>query len=841
MASDSGVRDFEDLKFVDHYESKIESPEKEVISPTKEVIRPIDQTSKNSTFDKSIEQSVGEGNIGTISHDSGGEDDLDSGLEDSNSSHDSENERFIDRQEDIVHVEKPDIIKPPTTTFDPSKSSSKIVDELFNFINEENVVGDLEEQSVAIAEQKMTEDSTSRYRAGNVEWSLDAVNNNSEQVLESSAQEIKNEPKTETDYVLTVKSESPLMVEDNVQLVPDTPGSANMNLYWYSTNLELDPNEIQEFKNSQRNPEESESKRSSSGDDYYREKMEENIIAREKLPQLEDLNMNLETNTATSERWSPAFESASSRCLDLASELKAQPEDNKTIETCDTLEGKKSEHPWGLEIENKLVLESESKLEDLPVVEPKFHHIADLPSASKLNEKPGESSEMKVNLQVKKNVCLKHFDSDFSSGMPLETSEMNVQIKEKQTVDEAAVDQADAVGYMELEDKDIIKAQNAYINNTDTNLDTSNVYKQQEEEHLVKDLTKNVLEDSKMENRQTQPPKASDMSKDAFTVDEPDAATSMENVGQEVMKAQVSNSVCAQMSEKDVKNVDNLKIKSKVEVMTEQVEKDDAKLLQSENKEMDVSEMPEQVTVREEGDIVVIDTSILIETDTLENNLSNNKDVETNQEILAESSQILKSEIQKEESFQAQPTEKVEATVIKYDPVEIKRKFKIDDDSDSRIISKGGNLLSSEILVDQYFDDSCYKLTLNDSWFRKRNEKFELKTSCSAVLSGGSVLTDEKIIIMSLQRLLSRKSKGGITKTLSEVVTELGLVEFATFQTKRNTYLLGDYTFILDLTDFGFQSGDIMLTVDNPAKVSDGIQSIEKIAKELGFCLLQGH
>lgn len=270
MASESEHPDFEDIKFVDHYESKIESPEKEVISPTKEVIRPFTDTSEglDGSVKNLVDEVVKRIEVESVSHDSNVENDSDSGLDTSNN--ESENEKFIDRQEDIVYAEKPAVLEPSSNTFDPNRSTSKIVDELFNFINEETGDGDLEEENRQVEEQKLTDDIP----PDNVEWSLDAMNNNSEQTVEEAGYAANISPQTETEFVLTSKTEPPRIVEDNVHLVPDTPGDANMNLFWYSNNLELDPNEIQEFNNSQKNTEESESKRSSTGDDYYMEKLE---------------------------------------------------------------------------------------------------------------------------------------------------------------------------------------------------------------------------------------------------------------------------------------------------------------------------------------------------------------------------------------------------------------------------------------------------------------------------------------------------------------------------------------------------------------------------------------
>lgn len=837
MASESEHGNFEDLKFVDHYESKIESPEKEVISPTKEVIiRPFTETSEG--LDGSVEniedEVVKRMDVENVSHDSNIENDSDSGLDTSNN--ESESEKFIDRQEDIVYAEKPAVLKPSSNTFDPSRSTSKIVDELFNFINEETGDGDLEEENRQVEEQKLTDDIS----PDNVEWSLDAMNNNSEQTVEPDAYVGNSGQKTETEteYVLTSKTEPPKIVEDNVHLVPDTPGDANMNLFWYSNNLELDPNEIQEFNNSQETSEESEYKRSSTGEDYYMERLErieDPKILQEQSLQTHNKNTSLETDSVSSERWSPIFESASSRFIDLASEMKAQPEDDKLIRNKDNSEDEKLEHPWGLEIENKLLLESEHKQEDLPIVEPKVYPVAD-----ETNEKTLETSDTKLSFQVRKNINLKQFDSDISSSVPRDTSDMNVQIKSEQAGTELPLDQADAVGYMELADKDMIKEQDTALVSVHENVDSSSG-----ESFKEKDSDKQpVMQNNGSVVKETQQTETLEESVDDIPIDQPDATGYMEIVDKEIIREQVSSSLYSQLSEKDVKNVDNLKRKSEVKLVTEQLEKDNAKEMQTEDKETNVNHITEETVVREERDIAEIESSILKAEMKLESEITTSHEdvVDTaTQEKRVELSQKSDSEIQTKENVQAEKNEKVQITMTKHEPIEVKRKFKINEDSESRIASKGGKVLRTETFIDQYFDDSCYKLTLNDSWFRKRNESYELKTSCSAVLSGGRVIADEKMIIQSLQKIMSGRSQISFTKTLTEVASDLGLIEFATFQTTRYIYELGEYTLTLDLTDFGFQSGDVVITVDNPAKVSEAIQKIDRLAQELGFQLLQAH
>ena len=832
MASDNTVRDFPDLKFVDHYERKIQSPEKEMISPAKEVLNPFREISddlsnslqksadesglKNETIERESSSSTDIDDDDDIDVKEGKteESDLDSGLDSSDnvSAENEINEKFVDRQEDIVHAEKPETLKSPTKTLEPSQSTSRIVDELFNFIDDENIEG-LDDQ-VENVEQKVTDDVSDPNGGGYVDWSLDAVNNNSEDIVKVQTEELRSEPDTEMGFILTAKTEpTPKIVEDNVHLVPDTPGDSDMNLYWYSTNLELDPSEIQEFKNAQEVEGESRIP-NSTGDEYYREKLEDYKpppAEAENIPQNEDRQSNLEVDSVNSERWSPIYESASSRFLDLASELKTQPDEGKASENVDT-ETKTSEHPWGLEVESKLLLDSESKHEELPVVEPKFHPIADISHDTQHDSQPDSSVNMKVSFQVRKNVDLKQFDLNLASGNPREISEMNIDLKNDKT--ENTVDEADATGYIELNDKGLIKAQEA-----DTIEAAPNG-----------DLT---LEVKKKESADTE---TQEISQKEIHIDQPDATGFMEIADREKIKAQFESTMHAQLSEKDVKNVDNMKKKSGDKIFTEEFEKGDLGGLQSEKQDVMEREMSEQDAGGDTVDLNELEANIITDdSKLLEGERDDRGEDETdavNQEMKLELSQKVESEIQKSDSLDLQ-VEKAKAIIVRYEPVEIKRKFKVGEDSEKIIASKGGQLLRTETFVDQYFDDSCYSLTLNDNWLRKRNETFEMKTSCEAD-SGEKVIVNEKMIVQSLQKMVHQKSQETIPKTLSELIIDLDLSEFTTFQTTRHYYELGDCTIALDLTDFGFQSGDVTITVDSPTKVPEAIHRMDKLARDLG-------
>ena len=787
MASERGLRDFEELKFVDRSENKIVTPEKEMISPTKEVIRPtsIQEDTQNKEPDNTLGTDVevqedNRENLKINIEKNLDETELDSGLD---SPDYSENDKFIDRQEDIVTVDPPEKLNTSDSVnvFDPSKSTSKIVDELFNFINDENMGGDLEDHNENLDGNKITEDGDGNSGSEPVQWSLDAVNNNSEQIVQASTLELSTEPKHETEFVLSAKIEEPRIVEDNVHLVPESPDGASMNLYWYSNNIMLDPSEIQAFKNSQNDSENPDNQASTTGDVYYREKLEEpRLVTENQIPLTEDKRSSLHSDSVKSEKWSPIFESASTRFLDLASEMKGQPNDHNLAEDHQET-AEKLEHPWGLETEEKHMSDTEDKQEELPEIEPKFHSLVGIPPVSKSDEVTDEHNDIKLSFQVKKNVTLKKFDKEISPEKVKDTEDSNSEMR---SMDVENIDHPDATGYMELADKDAIIKLNSL----------------NESEQIVGNIP----------------------------VDQSDAVGLMELADKETVLAQTS--VYTQLSQKDVKNVDNLRRKSEEKIVIEPILKSDTEELHAANQEPSLtskSEADKQKADDSSSKVAVLNISDNLEKgidmvplDSIDMTDAGSPQVQAKLDITSEPD-LLKAE--------AAPSLISKTILVKHEPVEIKRKFKVYDDSDKTVEKKGGKLLETEMFEDKYFDNSCYNLTLSDCWLRKRNSTFEFKTDSSS--SGSETLSDEKAIIQSLQEMFHQKRSH---ETLLELLDELEFSEFASFQTTRKQFQLDDYTLTLELTDFGFQVGDVSLIVDNPVNISDSILRIGTIAKQLG-------
>ena len=194
--------------------------------------------------------------------------------------------------------------------------------------------------------------------------------------------------------------------------------------------------------------------------------------------------------------------------------------------------------------------------------------------------------------------------------------------------------------------------------------------------------------------------------------------------------------------------------------------------------------------------------------------------------------------------------------------IEVERKFVLGRDSDSKLQGQGAKLLNKCSFTDVYYDTSDYRLTTNDHWLRKRNNQWQLKcppearrgdTSCTQYAE----YDNENTILKALQVLLDKEPPplpsqppaasglpsvtGTSTSTstsgysnLQGLVQKASLNEFAQYTTHRKTYVLDGFTIDLDLTDFGFQVGEIEVVVADESRITEALHQIDELAVKLG-------
>ncbi|XP_060587286.1 uncharacterized protein LOC132742814 [Ruditapes philippinarum] len=386
-----------DLRFVDHVESKIQSPEREVISPTKKSIKGPFSASATSLIGKINENGTMDNVNENAKSDSKKEEQSetksnDSGLDSSNVSSENSEEHFIDRQESYTAVDEPEVLTSPNRT----------VDKLFNFL-----------------------DSSSSQ-------SLDALNNNSEVIIGDNEEDKIEVAQTDMYLGKEVALHGGENGKDENVEQKETD-DASMNLYWYTSSLDVDMAELEQFKTSQ--TEESKTTETITtnlqitvGNGYYKTKnIEVDLEPQNGSVYKSETSFDIKATPVKRDSWSPAFESASSRILDLASELKSEPKHKKNKENesiRSAVEVDLEKHPWGLDVDRKVMSEVETEGPD------------DLPDIGEISSR----------------------DNVDSSVGPYQ-SEASVAFMENEFLrnTESLEDEADAIGYMELADKPIVE------------------------------------------------------------------------------------------------------------------------------------------------------------------------------------------------------------------------------------------------------------------------------------------------------------------------------------------------------------------------------------------------
>ena len=182
--------------------------------------------------------------------------------------------------------------------------------------------------------------------------------------------------------------------------------------------------------------------------------------------------------------------------------------------------------------------------------------------------------------------------------------------------------------------------------------------------------------------------------------------------------------------------------------------------------------------------------------------------------------------------------------------IEVERKFVLGKDSDAKLQGQGAKLSKECSFTDVYYDTTDYRLTTSDHWLRKRDKQWQLK--CPPEVRRGDERSTqyaeydkEETILKALQVILDKESPSATSPPVSAASTSgcsnlQGLVqkaplsEFAQYTTHRKTYVLDGFTIDLDLTDFGFQVGEIEVVVADESRITEALCQIDELAVKLG-------
>lgn len=173
--------------------------------------------------------------------------------------------------------------------------------------------------------------------------------------------------------------------------------------------------------------------------------------------------------------------------------------------------------------------------------------------------------------------------------------------------------------------------------------------------------------------------------------------------------------------------------------------------------------------------------------------------------------------------------------VTPFQPVEIERKFKVTADTKIKLVEIGAELHKEKVFLDKYYDNPDYSLTLKDCWLRQRNESWELKVvngQFTKLASQYQEITETNEIADFLVNHFHRLDLKGLAVDL--VIKKLDLQPFVEYTTTRQTYFLPECIIDLDLTDFGYQVGEIEVMATDKSQIPRALETITSVAGKLG-------
>lgn len=785
-----------ELRFVDHVECKIQSPEKEIISPTRESIKnpllqPFTGENGNEMIGKEPEMISGgiieEGNESKNS---------DSGLDFSNASSETTEEHFVDRQESYASVDKPESLTSP----------NKTVDKLFNFLNSES------------------------------SQSLDALNNNSEVIVIEDSDDESERDNTQTatkDVYLGKEVDLHEGKADDANSAQDKAGDDSaMNLYWYTSNLDVDVAELEAFKESQAENMMSENVVSNLqvtvGNGYYKTKIVDvDLEADNQIKYKSETSFDIKTVPDKRESWSQAFESASSRILDLASELKSDPKVKKNRENesiKDAFETDAEKHPWGLDYENKvrteIVKEANDELPDIGTIADTVNESKPMQAYSQIitqEHRPSDMGSQRVEEDVTDAVGYMELDETpveqthgSVSGITAEDS-LRLKSQEYESIkmveDDFSEDVADAVGYIELKDRP------------------------------VEDVR--VTQQSLSEACQSEIPQVTVTTSGTNT-----AVTSPEN-----QMMQYKSSEKNFIEKRDVDHSEDVAdavgyMELKDKPVEQMYTASDQAVLQTsaqQTTDSNVNKNSIETSFRSlESQVIGVEVNGNFEMESDQRSqTSEGKDVPD--AGLVQIEKVETANLQSPVQITVAEKEKVKAKP--FDPFSVKRKYLITANSEDMLQNIGGVFLETETLIDEYLDDKNYSLTLSDCWLRLRNKKFEMKINAAFGVGPNKspsveMLTNENEIQEMLMKKYARKleQKRRVSeRQLDVLIDALDISEFVTFETSRRKYQMNDFIVTLDVTNFGFQVGEIEIVANSLTEMIADLVNMDALAVKLGM------
>lgn len=188
--------------------------------------------------------------------------------------------------------------------------------------------------------------------------------------------------------------------------------------------------------------------------------------------------------------------------------------------------------------------------------------------------------------------------------------------------------------------------------------------------------------------------------------------------------------------------------------------------------------------------------------------------------------------------------------------IEVEKKFTVNDTVLGNLKLLGARLRKESTFTDIYYDNPNYVLTSNNFWLRQREGLWQLKSPVGGRSTNETLVNssykeselemdilklllpifcntdDDKIYFKNQLSFIDDADKQ--CSILIEVLRHLNCKPFCQITTRRQTYELGEFNIDLDLTDTGYQVGEIELLSDGEENISSMAKKIDVLSEQLG-------
>lgn len=174
--------------------------------------------------------------------------------------------------------------------------------------------------------------------------------------------------------------------------------------------------------------------------------------------------------------------------------------------------------------------------------------------------------------------------------------------------------------------------------------------------------------------------------------------------------------------------------------------------------------------------------------------------------------------------------------------IEVEQKFLLTEDQKQKL-AKDAKFLHQQKWRDIYYDDAHFSLGLKDWWLRCRDGKWVMKVPVAGDESGRNAAEIKTSLATQYEEINEEDQLRIVlqlennTGNFAEDLQKAGYHNVAQFETTRQKYQMGDFVIDMDLTNFGYEIGEIELMVSDKSQTAEAQEKIARLANKYGLVL----